>query len=72
MSEIVTAVYESPVALTNVVDDLAAVGIPSEEIRVHDEKRQVQVLTGETTRREITEILNRHQPSELRTEQVAS
>jgi len=72
MSEIVTAVYESSATLTNVVDDLAAVGIPSEKIRVFDEKRQVQVLTAETTHREITEVLNRHQPSDLRTEAVSS
>jgi len=68
MTEIVTAVYDSHDTLANVVEDLASVGIPSEKIRVHDEKRQVQVMTADATQREVAEILERHQPSELRTE----
>jgi hypothetical protein len=65
MTEIITAVYDSAISLTNVVDDLASTGIPREKIRVADEKHQVQVQVGETARPEIEEILQRHRPLEL-------
>jgi hypothetical protein len=55
MTEIITAVYDSAISLTNVVDDLASTGIPREKIRVADEKHQVQVQVGETARPEIEE-----------------
>ena len=66
MTEIVTALYDSSTTVTNVVDDLRSTGIPNEKIRIHDEKPQVQVMLGETVEPEIEEILQRHQPKELR------
>lgn len=71
MSEIITAVYESATGVTNAVDDLVATGIPQEKIRVHQEKQQVQVWIAGSTGPEVTEILQRHRPIDLRTEERA-
>ena len=67
MAEIITAIYRSPLTVTNVVDDLASAGIPSDNIRVDEAKHQVQVMTPDVGEAEIKEILQRHQPTELRT-----
>lgn len=72
MAEIITARYSSPETLTNVRDDLLATGIPLEKIRVHEGKVQVQVLTAGAADPEITEILKRHQPTELMAEQTSA
>ncbi|MBK1644964.1 hypothetical protein CKO25_09935 [Thiocapsa imhoffii] len=68
MAEITTAVYSSATALTNAIDDLVSTGIPQEEIRSreHEGKHEVQVLSPNVTRSEIKEILQRHDPLELR------
>ena len=67
MTEIITAVYGSRATVANVVDDLASVGIPREEIKVDNEKNQVQVMTPNVTEPEIKEILERHKPVEIHT-----
>lgn len=67
MTEIITALYDSSTTVTNVVDDLRATGIPNEKIRIHDEKPQVQVMSGEAVEPEIEEILQRHHPLDLQT-----
>ena len=67
MAEIITAIYGSHGAVTNAIDDLAAVGIPREDFRIDHEKHQVQVTIGNVVEAEITEILQRHQPLELLT-----
>jgi len=69
MTEIITAIYDSLITVANVVDDLASTGIPSEKIRIHESKPQVQVLLADAVEPEIKEILRRHQPLELRTEE---
>ncbi|WP_296806112.1 hypothetical protein [Thiocapsa sp.] len=68
MAEIITAVYQSHTSVVNVVNDLVATGIPQEEIhtREHEGKHEVQVLTPNVTQSEIKEILQRHQPLDLR------
>lgn len=65
MTEIVTAVYASTDTLTNVYDDLVSTGIPTEKIRVSEDKRQVQVMTPDVSEREVIEILERHNPVKL-------
>lgn len=67
MAEIITAVYAAADTLKNVRNDLVAVGIPQEKIRVSEDKRQVQVMGPETAEAEIEEILRRHEPIELHT-----
>ncbi len=66
MTKIVTAVYASKEALTNVRDDLVSTGIPQEKIRTDKEKRQVQVMSPDIDSAEIVEILNRHKPTQLK------
>lgn len=71
MSDIITARYDSPTAVTNAVDDLVGIGIPNEEIRVDKAKHQVQVMIAVVTHAEITEVLQRHEPTEMKTEAAA-
>ena len=66
MTKIVTAVYASKDTLKNVHDDLISTGIPLEKIRTDQEKLQVQVMSPESDANEIIEILNRHNPTHLR------
>jgi hypothetical protein len=67
MAEIITAVYPSADTLANVRNDLVAVGIPQEKIRISEAKKQVQVMGPETAEAEIEEILKRHAPTEVHT-----
>jgi hypothetical protein len=67
MSEIVAAVYDSEDTVTNAYDDLISTGIPSEKIRIDKDKRQIQVMTPDTSEPEIVEILGRHKPVKLDT-----
>lgn len=67
MAEIITAIYDSSDAVTNARDDLIGVGIPQDNIRVNEEKHQVQVNIGHVVEAEIKEILQRHSPLELKT-----
>ncbi|MFN2149602.1 MAG: hypothetical protein ACK2T2_14550 [Anaerolineales bacterium] len=72
MTELMTALYDSPEKVKNVVDDLRATGIPNEKIRIHDQKPQVQVMLGESIEPEIEEILQRHRPLDLRRKKSAA
>lgn len=65
MTEIITAVYATTDTLENVRNDLVSTGIPQEEIRVSQDKCQVQVMAPDTADAEIEEILNRHAPIEV-------
>ncbi|MCB1732667.1 MAG: hypothetical protein KDI21_19525 [Halieaceae bacterium] len=67
MAEIITAIYDSRDAVTNAHDDLIGVGIPQDNIRVDADKHQVQVSIGHVVEAEIKEILQRHNPLQLRT-----
>lgn len=65
MTATVTAIYESTDQIRNVEDDLLATGIPKEKIYVDEQARQIKVIIPETTKAEIVEILNRHQPGSV-------
>jgi len=67
MTKIVTAIYASEETLVNVRDDLVSTGIPQEKIRINKDKRQVQVMSPDVTEKEIIEILQRHDPTQLDT-----
>jgi hypothetical protein len=67
MVEIITAIYDSHDAVINARDDLIGVGIPQDNIRVSEEKHQVQVSIGHVVEAEIKEILQRHIPLQLKT-----
>ena len=66
MTEEVIAIYEDAGAIKNVEDDLRALGIPSETIHPDADNRRIRVVVPEATRSEIMEVLNRHQPKEVR------
>jgi len=68
MPEIIIATYASRASVRNVLDDLLATGFPRERIRVDDDQCEVQVVGPVVAGREITEILQRHQPLGLRTQ----
>ena len=67
MTKIVTAIYASEETLVNVRDDLVSTGIPQEKIRINKDKRQVQVMSPDVTEKEIIEIMQRHDPTQLDT-----
>jgi hypothetical protein len=67
MAEIITAIYDSRDAVKNAEDDLIGVGIPQDNIRVDPDKHQVQVSIGHVVEAEIKEILQRHNPLQLKT-----
>jgi hypothetical protein len=66
MTEEVVATYGDALAIKNAEDDLRALGIPSETIFVDPDNRKIRVKTPEATKDEILEVLNRHQPVEVR------
>lgn len=65
MTESVVATYNDVTTVKNVEDDLRSTGIPSEKIRVDNDKFKVLVTVPNTTRAEVLEILKRHKPAEV-------
>lgn len=70
MSAIVTAVYSSETAVTNTIEDLVATGIPRDRIVTDASGRQVSVSGSDAAEPELTEILQRHQPTAIKTRSV--
>jgi len=66
MTKTVTGVFDSADKVRNAVDDLVSSGIDSEKVYADKENNQVKVMIPDTIEREITEILNRHNPTEVR------
>ena len=46
-------------------EDLLATGIPNEKIKIDKEQWKIRVMVPNATKREIIEILNRHDPAEV-------
>ena len=65
MTAAVVATYKDFRTVRNVEDDLLSTGIPNEKIKVDRDHRKIRVMVPETTKSEIMEILNRHEPSEI-------
>ena len=65
MTDAVVATYNDITAVKNVEDDLRSTGIPLDEIRVDNENLKVRVMIPSTTKPEVLEILNRHNPAEV-------
>lgn len=70
MVQAVTAVYESVDAAENVIDELVADGFDKEKVFLDRDNRQVKVMTPDSGRREVEEILGRHGPREVWSNQV--
>ncbi len=65
MTAAVVATYKDFKTVRNVEDDLLSTGIPNEKIKVDKEHHKIRVMVPDTTRSEIMEILNRHEPAEI-------
>jgi hypothetical protein len=65
MTQAVVATYKNVRAMANVEEDLLATGIPNEKIKIDKEHRKIRVMVPNATKREIIEILNRHDPAEV-------
>jgi hypothetical protein len=61
----VTAKYSSIDKIRNAEEDLVATGIPSDEIFVDKETKQIKVRIAETAKPEILELLGRHDPTQI-------
>jgi len=66
MIKTVTAIYDSAGKARNAEDDLVSSGIDREKVFFDKETNQVKVMIPESAEREVTEILNRHDPTEVR------
>ena len=68
MSKVITARFASKDQLKNAVDELVSTAnIPREQMRIEDERLEVQVLMPDSTEADVEELLKRHRPLELRT-----
>ncbi len=65
MTQAVVATYKNVRAMANVEEDLLATGIPNEKIKIDKEQWKIRVMVPNATKREIIEILNRHDPAEV-------
>ncbi|GAB4361856.1 MAG: hypothetical protein Kow006_32840 [Gammaproteobacteria bacterium] len=60
-----TGTYKNRDAIRNTLEDLLATGIDREKVFVDEDHTQIKVMVPDAIRNEVTEILNRHQPTEL-------
>ncbi|MEA1889349.1 MAG: hypothetical protein U9N50_06145 [Pseudomonadota bacterium] len=63
MTETVTCTYDSADKARNAREDLIATGIPQEKIFFDEETNQIKVMIPASTKPEVVEILNRHNPT---------
>jgi hypothetical protein len=66
MTEFVVATYKDATTLKNTEEDLRATGIPIEKIKVDYDHSRIRVMVPGATKDEVLEILNRHEPAEVR------
>lgn len=57
--------FESVEQMTNARDDLLSTGIDNEKVTVDHEQIQLKVVIPDDIEREVTEILQRHNPKQL-------
>ncbi len=65
MTETINATYSSVEKAKNAIDDLVSTGIDREKVFLDEDTVQVKVITPNAVEREIVEILERHQPSQV-------
>ena len=65
-AKVITATYGSAETLNNVADDLVNIGLPAEEFFADKKSKQVKVIAGSAIESEIKEVLNRHNPAQVR------
>lgn len=65
MNVTITGRFESEIQLKSAEDDLRATGIPREKIYVDTPAMTLKVITPETSKPEILELLGRHNPVQV-------
>jgi len=65
MPKTLTGKYGSAEAARNAHEDLVHTGLPSEKIFLDRDNAEVKAIAADGNEREIREILDRHQPSEI-------
>jgi hypothetical protein len=65
MPKTLTGKYGSAAAAVNAHEDLVHTGLPSEKVFLDRDKAEVKAIAADGNEREIREILDRHQPSEV-------
>lgn len=63
MTKTVTATFSNSDAARNAMDELLADGIDREKLFLDKGRAELKVMIPDTIEPEITEILNRHQPT---------
>ena len=66
MAKTVTGVYDSVNTVRNAFDDLISTGFDREKVFADEDNKEVKVMVPDAAEREATEILNRHQPIDVR------
>lgn len=65
MTRTITASYRSKDAALNALDELVADGLDREKVFFDAAKTQLKVMIPDSAAPEITEILDRHNPTEI-------
>lgn len=66
MTQTITASYDSSLKARNAFDELVADGFPQESLFLDTERHELKVIINDPGHREVEEILNRHEPDDLR------
>lgn len=65
MTTTITATYDNVAALANVVDELVNDGLEREKVYSDEEKKQIKVMVHGGIEASVTEILKRHNPTQI-------
>lgn len=65
MTQTITAAYSSDGKAVNAYDELVSEGYPREKLYFDKRSNEIKVLAPETSRPEVEEILNRHEPDKI-------
>ncbi|ATJ84057.1 hypothetical protein ACFPTY_13580 [Halomonas beimenensis] len=65
MTQTVTASYDDTLKARNAFNELVSDGFPRESLFLDEESREVKVIIGDEIRREVEEVLNRHEPAKV-------
>jgi hypothetical protein len=65
MNVTITGVFDSATKVKGAEDDLRSTGIPREKIYVDASAMTIKVITPETSKPEILELLGRHSPVDV-------
>lgn len=65
MTTTITGAFSSIDTIRNTMEDLIACGIDREKIYADNEHTELKVMIPDAIEREVTEIMQRHQPIEM-------